>query len=56
MFLTPDELAARWRVTRRTLHNYEKQGKLPKPVVLPGGRKLYRLEDVERMEHELAAG
>jgi DNA-binding transcriptional MerR regulator len=47
--LTVEELAARWRLKPKTLHNWHLIGKGPTPVKV-GRRLLYRAEDVEAWE------
>jgi hypothetical protein len=49
--LTVEELAARWRLQPKTLHNWHLIGKGPMPVKV-GRRLLYRAEDVEAWERE----
>lgn len=51
-FITPDELAARWKVTRRTITNWQRDGILPPPVSINGYHTLYRLSDIEQIEKE----
>lgn len=52
IFLTPDELAARWRLKRKTLQDWRRIGKGPNFVQLEGkhGNVLYNLEDVQAYE------
>ena len=47
--LTTQELCTRWGITRDTLHNWEKSGKIAK-LPLGGRKKLYSLKDVEEAE------
>jgi hypothetical protein len=54
IFLTREELAARWDRSQETIRLREKEGILT-PLRLPGGKHgnvRYRLEDIERIEHE----
>lgn len=51
-FITPDELATRWKVTRRTIANWQREGILPPTVSINGYHTLYRLSDIERLEKE----
>lgn len=46
--LLPHEVAAIFRVTKRTLWNWEHKGVLV-PIRLPTGQKRYRKEDVEAL-------
>lgn len=54
IFLTPDELAARWKLRCKTLQDWRRLGKGPKFVQFGGkyGNVRYRLEDVEQYEQE----
>lgn len=47
--LTTQELCTRWGITRDTLHNWEKRGKIAK-LPLGGRKKMYSLKDVEEAE------
>ena len=47
--LTTMELCKRWGITRDTLHNWEKQGKIAR-LPLGGRKKMYSLKDVEEAE------
>ena len=47
--LTTAELCKRWGITRDTLHNWEKQGKIAR-LPLGGRKKMYSLKDVEEAE------
>lgn len=47
--LTTQELCTRWGITRDTLHNWEKRGKIAK-LPLGGRKKMYSLKDVEAAE------
>jgi len=49
--LTVEELAARWRLKPKTLHNWHLVGKGPTPVKV-GRRLLYRLDAIEAWERE----
>jgi Helix-turn-helix domain len=49
--LTVEEVAARWRLQPKTLHNWHLLGKGPTPVKV-GRRLLYRLDEIERWEAE----
>jgi hypothetical protein len=54
IFLTREELGARWDLSQETLRRREAEGILT-PLRLPGGKRgqvRYRLEDIERIEHE----
>lgn len=54
-FLTTEELAKRWKMNANTLRNLRFRGQGPtyfKPTGTPGGRVLYRLEDVEAWEKQ----
>ena len=51
-FLTPDELATRWRITRRTLDNHRKEGNAP-PSIKRGIKRLFRMADVLEFEEKL---
>lgn len=53
--LLPREVAAIFRVTKRTLWNWEHKGVLV-PVRLPTGQKRYRREDVEALLKERISG
>lgn len=52
-FLRPGEVAALFRVTVRTLCNWERKGFLV-PVRLPSGRKRYRRADVEALLEKIS--
>jgi hypothetical protein len=57
ILLTRDDLAARWDVSIMTLMRHEAKGILT-PLRLPPGKRgfvRYRLEDIERIEHEALA-
>ena len=47
--LTTEELCKRWNITRDTLLNWEKKGKITK-MQLGGRKKMYSLKDVEEAE------
>ena len=47
--LTTQELCTRWGITRDTLHNWEKRGKIAK-LPLGGRKKMYSLKDIEEAE------
>lgn len=49
IFLTPDELAERWRIKPGALAHWRVAGEGP-AFVKVGGRVLYRLSDVETFE------
>jgi hypothetical protein len=51
-FLTPKELASRWKgtITEKTLANWRSQGDGP-PYTKIGGRVMYRLADVIKWEN-----
>ena len=51
-YLAPVEAARRLRLAEGTLRYYARLGRLP--VVLAGGRPLYRVEDVDRFARERA--
>lgn len=48
-FVAEDELAHRWRISRRTLLRWRRLGKAPNHMRL-GHRILYRREDIEAFE------
>ena len=48
-FLKEAELAARWRLTPRTLQRWRQQGRAIDHALI-GGKILYRVEDVEAHE------
>ncbi len=48
-FLTPTELADRWRVSLDSVYRWRKEGKAP-PFYTIHGSILYRLADVEELE------
>lgn len=50
--LTKEELAARWKVTTKTIETWVKDGCCPKPVKLGKRRIRFRLTDIE--QHEAA--
>lgn len=52
VYLTPDELADRWRMDVRTLANQRHRGEGLQHVKLPSGKILYRLADVLTAERE----
>lgn len=52
-FLTPAELAARWKVTPITLRRWRKDGKLKASFLGRGVR--FAMSEVERIEHEAQA-
>jgi predicted site-specific integrase-resolvase len=45
------ELADRWKISPRTLERWRWIGAGP-PYLKIGGRVLYRIEDIERYEHQ----
>jgi hypothetical protein len=47
--LTTEELAARWHMRPKTLHNWHLLGKGPVPMKV-GRRLLYRVDEVEAWE------
>ena len=49
------ELAARWKISPRTLERWRWTGEGPAFIKI-GGRVVYRLEDVEAYEVEILAG
>lgn len=49
--LNQTELAARWKISPRTLERWRWTGEGPRFVKL-GGRVVYRLEDIEEYERE----
>jgi predicted site-specific integrase-resolvase len=49
-FLTTAQLCARWQCSEETLRNYKKDGKLHPSR--PGGKLLYPLDEIERIEEE----
>ena len=51
VFLTRDELAARWNFKPQTLTNWAQQGRGPVPTKI-GGAVRYRLDRVEAFEAE----
>ncbi|WP_198370532.1 helix-turn-helix transcriptional regulator [Roseomonas rosulenta] len=53
--LTQPELAARWRVSGRTLEKW-RQARIGPPHLKIGGRVVYRLEDIEAFEAEQLRG
>jgi excisionase family DNA binding protein len=52
-FLTPAELAARWKVTPITLRRWRKDGKLKASFLGRGVR--FAMSEIERIEHEAQA-
>ena len=52
-FLTPAELAARWKVTPITLRRWRKDGKLKASYLGRGVR--FAMSEIERIEHEAQA-
>jgi hypothetical protein len=56
VFLTANEVAARYRITLRTLHSWVKRGRIDKPIRIKGRRlwKLAELEQSEAFRKELA--
>ena len=54
VYLTTEELAARWRMTRIGLQDWRRAGKGPKFIQLEGkhGPVRYRLVDVEDYERD----
>lgn len=53
IFLTPADLAARWKVTPMTLRRWRKAGKIK--VSLLGRGVRFALSEVERVEREAQA-
>ncbi len=45
------ELAARWKISPRTLERWRWTGEGPRFMKL-GGRVIYRIDDVEAFEHQ----
>ncbi len=50
--LNQTELAARWKISSRTLERWRWIGESPHFLKL-GGRVIYRIEDVEAFEREM---
>lgn len=48
VYLTPDEVASKYRVSKVTLWRNAKKGAWPKPVKI-GGKALYRKSEIERV-------
>lgn len=55
LYMTTQELAARWRVQPETLANARARGE-GLPFTTPSGRPLYRLADVLRVEQDNLRG
>ena len=53
--MTPEELAARWRMSPRTLERWRRQGHGPRWIRLKG-RVLYRFQDVLAYEEAQLQG
>jgi hypothetical protein len=53
--LSQQELAARWRISPRSLERWRWSGQGPRYLKL-GGRVVYRLEDVQAFEAEQVRG
>lgn len=51
LFITPSELAQRWRISAQTLANWRSAGRGP-PYIRLGRGILYRLSEIEALEHE----
>ena len=51
-YLTPDQLAERWKMNVDTLRNWRSQGTGPAFVKLTDRMVRYRLEDVEQYERD----
>lgn len=59
VLLTPNELAAKWRISVKTLANWRTQKKGPKYIKLGGARNqrvFYRFNDVFDFEQESLRG
>ena len=50
-YLTVEELATRWRVSKRTIYN-KKYNRLLPYTKLPGHRTVFPLDEIERLERE----
>ena len=50
-YLTVEELAMRWKVSKQTIYNLKYNRQLPF-VKIPGHRTVYPLDEIERMEKE----
>lgn len=46
-YLTDKEVARKLKLSRRTLHDYRSQGKIP--FIQLGGKMLYRESDIEKL-------
>lgn len=57
-FLTPDELAERWKISVRTIENWRSNNKGPKYVQIggPNGKVRYLLKDIEEYENGKKVG
>jgi len=51
-YLTPEQLASRWQIQKKTLDNWRYQGKGPKYVRI-GSRIRYPVDQVTAYEEEL---
>lgn len=47
--LREDDLASRWRISRRTIQRWRAEGRAPAHLQI-GGRILYRFEDIQDFE------
>ncbi len=54
LFLRDTDLAERYNVTRNSIWRWAKQERMPQPVRLSPGCVRWRLEDIQRWEHERA--
>lgn len=50
-FITVEELALRWNVSKQTIYNLKYNRQIPF-VKIPGHRTVYPLAEIERMEKE----
>lgn len=48
VYLTPDEVASKYRVSKVTLWRNAKSGAWPKPIKI-GGKALYRKSEIEKV-------
>lgn len=54
--LTSLDLASRWAVKVTAVHEWVRNGQIPRPFRTPGGRMRWRLEDIEKFERERREG
>ncbi|MBD3675582.1 MAG: AlpA family phage regulatory protein [Planctomycetaceae bacterium] len=54
-FISPKQLARRYGVSRITIWNWRKKGKLPKPLIETGRETFWLLVEIEEFDRRMKA-